>query len=528
MYCEESALLMFAFLSAALGACLQYFWMRRRFARSIGSLNAAANEIASGNTAERILDSSDGITGKLAVNINAIAERLAERIRERDAAGEALINTYREMEENNRVLEKEIFAHLEAERSLSESKDKFATAFRCSADVIGIVRATDMRNLELSDAFFAKFGYEKAEVFGRSSAEFGLWLRPRERAEYWRQLFEKKMVRDIETHWRTKQGEILIGTMAGDVIELGGERCVLFTWHDITARKKAEDALREANEQLERKVDERTQELQTKNEELAQLLEELQRTQEFLLQSEKMAAMTNLVVGVAHEINTPVGVAITLASHLEENVKRFLLRCQTAELKRSELNEYLFESQEAAEMLLKNLQRVVKLIGTFKQVSVDRATETKRPFNLRLQLEEIAQSVAPALKKAGHRLELDCEHELELDGFPNAFSQIIMNLINNSLVHAYEPGQNGNIAISVRHSEEGLNVVYQDDGRGVSEEVLGKIFNPFFTTRRGQGGMGLGLCIVYNLVTQQFGGSIECHSRPGEGMRLSMTLAAGI
>ncbi len=525
MYCEESVSLLFVLLAALLGACLQYFWLRRRFARSLNLLNEAVNEIASGNMEKHMPDASDAVTGKLAANINLIVENLKERIKERDAARETLINTYREMEENSRVLEKEIFAHMEAERSLSESKDKFATAFRCSADVIGIVRATDMRNLELSDAFFAKFGYEKAEVFGRSSAEFGLWLRPRERAEYWRQLFEKKMVRDVETHWRTKQGEILIGTMAGDVIELGGERCVLFTWHDITARKKAEDDLREANEQLERKVDERTQELQAKNEELAQLLEELQRTQEFLLQSEKMAAMTNLVVGVAHEINTPVGVAITLASHLEENAKRFQTLLRAGGAKRSDLDEYLSEGREAAEMMLKNLQRVASLIGTFKQVSVDQATETKRHFNLRLQLEEIAQSVAPALQKAGHRLELDCDHELELDGYPNAFSQIIMNLFNNSLVHAYEAGQKGKITLSVRRSAEGINVVYQDDGKGVSEEVLGKIFNPFFTTRRGQGGMGLGLCIVYNLVTQQFGGTIECSSRPGEGMRLSITFA---
>ncbi len=460
---------------------------------------------------------------RMAQRLQAMEERLALAGKERDAVSEALLRAYREMEENNRTLEQEIFAHMHAERSMTESKDKFATAFRCSADVIGIVRATDMSNLELSDAFFEKFGYEESEVFGRSSAEFGLWLHPRERAEYWRQLFDKKMVRDLEAHWRTKSGEVRIGTMAGDLIELGGNRCVLFTWHDITERKKAEADLREANEQLERKVNLRTQELLGKNEELAQLLEELRRTQEFLLQSEKMVAMTNMVVGVSHELNTPLGVAITLASHLEESAKQLQRCAQQERMRKSEVVRLILEQQEAAQMLLKNLNRVARLIGTFKQVSVDQMKETRRPFNLRLHLTEILQNLTPLLHKSGHQVSVECAEEEELDGFPAAFSQVIVNLINNSLLHAYEAGQAGHIKIFVRRENRRLDVTYQDDGKGVSEELLGKMFNPFFTTRRGQGALGLGLCIVYNLVTQQFGGTIECWSQPGEGLKIRMS-----
>lgn len=511
-------------LLLAAGCAVFCLILRRRMRNAIRLIGKTAEEMARGRLERRIeLDGNPELI-ELANSLNLMAENLSLMIKERDDAGEALVLAYREMEDNNRTLEQEIFAHMEAERSLLESKDKFATAFRCSADVIGIVRASDMRNLELSDAFFSKFGYGPDEVFGRSSAEFGLWLHPRERAEYWRQLFEKKRVRDVETHWRAKNGTVRVGTMAGDVIELGGDRCVLFTWHDITERKKAEDALREANEQLERKVAERTQELQGKNEELAQLLEELQRAQEFLLQSEKMVAMTNLVVGVSHELNTPLGVAITLASHLEERARQFAQRAENEKLRKSELTDFVAEEHEAADMLLKNLHRVAKLIGTFKQVSVDQLAETRRPFNLRLQLEEILQSLAPVLQKGGHHLTIECEPEEEWDGFPGALTQVIANLINNSLLHAYDAGQIGKIVIRAERIAGQLQLTYQDDGRGVDEDVLGKIFNPFFTTRRGQGAMGLGLCIVYNLVTQQFGGTIDCWSRPGEGMRIVLTL----
>ena len=296
---------------------------------------------------------------------------------------------------------------------------------------------------------------------------------------------------------------------------------------DISKRKEAEEELHQAHDQLEIKIELRTQdlvamnqELQSVNNELGQTLEHLRETQDQLVQSEKMASLGNLVAGIAHEINTPIGIGVTAASHLEKITKDFIALYEAGTIKRLDLANHLADSAEAVTIIFSNLERASQLVRSFKQVSVDQSSEARREFNVRQYLGELLLSLQPKLKRTAHNITIHCDESLKIDSFPGAFAQILTNLIMNSLVHAYEGNIAGQITIDIEKSNNyTLHLTYQDDGKGMDTTILNKIYNPFFTTKRGNGGTGLGLYVVYNIVTQQFGGSIECISQLGQGTK---------
>jgi GAF domain-containing protein/tetratricopeptide (TPR) repeat protein/two-component sensor histidine kinase len=253
--------------------------------------------------------------------------------------------------------------------------------------------------------------------------------------------------------------------------------------------------------------------------ELAQTLDDLQATQHQLVEAEKMAALGGLVAGVAHEINTPVGVGVTAASLLEEKTLLFRQTYQSGQMKRSDLEKYLDTAGQSSSMILKNLQRAAELIQSFKQVAVDQSSEERRVFAVKAYLDEILLSLHPKLKRTQLAIEVHADHNLILDSYPGSFAQIVTNLVMNSLAHAYEPGEPGRLAFDLKQKNGRFIFEYSDDGRGIPKEDLGKIFDPFFTTKRGQGGSGLGLHVVYNLVTQKLGGMIRCESEVGIGTK---------
>lgn len=296
---------------------------------------------------------------------------------------------------------------------------------------------------------------------------------------------------------------------------------------DVTAQREYEATIHQLNESLEQRVVERTAQLEAANKELTTTLAQLTRTQKQLVESEKMASLGGLVAGVAHEINTPVGVGVTAASHLDQRTKAMLEEYKTGGMKRASLEEFLNVCDESARMILSNLRRASDLIRSFKQVAVDRSTEERRSFALRAYLEEVLLSLRPHLKKTNLRVELACDPALTLDSYPGAFSQILTNLVMNSLDHAYEPGQTGLLRIHAAIEDDALNFVYSDDGKGIAPEHLDKIFEPFYTTRRGRGGTGLGLHILYNIVTQKLGGTVRCESTPGQGTTFTLLLPQG-
>jgi len=264
------------------------------------------------------------------------------------------------------------------------------------------------------------------------------------------------------------------------------------------------------------------EELAKSNEELRRSLEQLREAQDQLIESEKMAALGGLVAVVAHEINTPVGVAVTAASALEERSTRLATRYRDGEMTRSDLERYLLASEESSQMIVANLQRAATLVQSFKQVVIDQSTEVKRHFNLRAYLEETMASLQPVLDRVSVHCQIDCPADIEIEGFPGVLSQIITNLVTNAVVHGLDESPGGAVRIVAAKLDDQLKIEFSDNGKGVSADNLGKIFEPFFTTKRGAGGSGLGLHIVYNLVTQTLRGTIACRSTPGQGTTFAM------
>jgi signal transduction histidine kinase len=258
-------------------------------------------------------------------------------------------------------------------------------------------------------------------------------------------------------------------------------------------------------------------------------LAELRETQSNLIQAEKLASLGQLVAGVAHEINTPLGVALTTATALEREVGEVRERGKSGRLSRSDFENGVARLGEGTRLLVSNLTRAIDLVYSFKQVAVDQASGERRSFELKTWLDELLTSLGPLLRKSGHQVAVECPPDLELDSYPGSLGQVLTNLIMNATVHAYRPGVAGRLAITVsRLSARTVRLVFADDGRGIAPDHLGKIFDPFFTTGRDRGSTGLGLHIVYNLVTARLQGSIAVESRLGEGTRFTIDLPLAV
>lgn len=243
-----------------------------------------------------------------------------------------------------------------------------------------------------------------------------------------------------------------------------------------------------------------------------------------LLRHEKLSALGGLVAGVAHEINTPVGIGITAASHLAERTREFNAKFAAGQMKRSDLEAYLALVEESTDSLSTNLTRAAGLVRSFKQVAVDQSSDQARRFNVCGYIGEILDSLRPKLKRTPHTVAVDCPGELIVQSHPGALSQIIANLVINSLQHGFADEIPGRMEISIRRADRSLTIVYRDDGKGMPNELAKRIFDPFFTTRRNEGGSGLGMHIVYNLVTQKLGGRISCITAPGKGIIFTMVI----
>lgn len=318
--------------------------------------------------------------------------------------------------------------------------------------------------------------------------------------------------------WILGKGRVVARDAKGFALRMVG------TNRDVTELKRAEDALRELNEELESRVERRTEALAKSNRELQRTLDELTRTQKQLVESEKLAALGGLVAGVAHEINTPLGVGVTAASHLQAEAQVMGKRLAEGRLGKSDLLRFIEQATQSADLVLRNLDRASQLVRSFKQVAVDQSSEQRREFRLRAYLGEILLSLQPRIRKIDVTVDIECPESLALDTYPGAIYQIVVNLVINSLVHGFE-GRSGNV-IRIEAWCEGDRVIldYRDNGKGMSEAVQRRVFEPFFTTRRGSGGSGLGMHIVYNLTTQLLGGEVSCDSTEGKGTHFRLRI----
>ena len=278
------------------------------------------------------------------------------------------------------------------------------------------------------------------------------------------------------------------------------------------------------NNSLEQRINERTAELAGRNEELVNVLANLQRMQEQLVQADKLSSLGSIVAAVAHELNTPIGNALTVATTLQDLNKDFSQAVEHG-LRRSVLDEFQSNCQQAADMLLRNLQRAAELIRSFKGVAVDRTSSQRREFELAEVVQETLLTLAPTLKHQPYQIHCQIPAGIRLDSYPGPLGQILSNLLNNAIVHAFAGRAEGQIDICAEQTDaQHLTLRFSDNGGGIAPENLKRIFDPFFTTRLGQGGSGLGLNIVYNLATGLLGGSIRVDSTLGVGTSFTLEI----
>lgn len=282
-------------------------------------------------------------------------------------------------------------------------------------------------------------------------------------------------------------------------------------------RNKNEQVIKNLNENLEIKVTERTQQLNISNQELQTTLRELHDTQGYLVENEKMASLGSLVAGVAHEINTPLGISLTAASHLLNESHELQENHKKGNLTKIMFEQYQQDCTESTQIIVNNLHRAANLVKSFKQVSVDQSSEEVRSFNVKQYLQDILLSLQPELKQRKPEITLEIDDHLIISSFPGALSQIITNLIMNSVIHAFHNNPGGIINIKILKEDHLLSLIYTDNGAGIDPMILPRIFDPFITTKRGAGGSGLGTHIIYNLVSQLLGGNINVVSKLNQG-----------
>lgn len=271
---------------------------------------------------------------------------------------------------------------------------------------------------------------------------------------------------------------------------------------NANAFKKSEIQLQAMNEQLEIRVQKQTKQL---------------------LESEKMAALGNLVAGVAHEVNTPLGISITSSSALEEAVKSLEKAMLEGRLSKQVFQSFLTDSAEMMQLLNNNLHRAAELVKNFKQTAVDHSDQSIHIFNLDESIQYLLMSLKPELKKKPVNVTIDCPKELAIYSYPSSWLQIISNLVLNSCRHAFADTDNAQINIKIQADNQQITLTYSDNGSGIAEEHLDKVFLPFFTTARGNGGTGLGMSIIYNLITEQLRGKIELNEQKSDGFEVTIT-----
>jgi PAS domain S-box-containing protein len=305
------------------------------------------------------------------------------------------------------------------------------------------------------------------------------------------------------------------------------ERSGVWVIQDVTDRKSTEAALLDARHGLEHSVAELDQQkaaVQAAQHDLAAVLSTLKQAQTNLITSEKMASLGFLVAGIAHELNTPIGNSLLTASALADMVHGFEQRYAEGGIRRSELEAHLRETRTACDIMTTSLRRAADLINSFKQVAVDQTSDKRRTFDLHDVVKDTFATYAAQLRRANCETHVDVPTGLELDSYPGSVGQVLSNLINNTLLHAFEGRSHGVIAMSARALDGDVEFVFADDGVGMPPKVLHQVFDPFFTTKMGQGGSGLGMNIVYNIVTNILGGHIDIASDPGQGTRITVRL----
>jgi PAS domain S-box-containing protein len=396
------------------------------------------------------------------------------------------------------------------------AEDAIAEGRRLLQQVIDTVPAVinvkdkDLRYVLMNRYMAGIFGVEPSDAIGRTTSDLMSRYGAQKTDEYDRRVltagrglgfYEEEYMDSAGKlrHWLVNKLPL---TDTGGAIEN-----IVTVALDIGERKRGEQEMRKAKDAAEA------------------ALHNLRETQNSLIEAEKLAALGRLVAGVAHEVNNPVGISLTVASSLERKTTLFAAEVARGDLKRSSLHEFLDTSRDASSQLVANLNRAAELIQSFKQVAADRNYSDQRNFDLGDLTEQVVMSLRPGLRKHHLALSVDCQPNLTMNSYPGPYGQVLTNLFLNAVAHAFPDGRPGEVHIEVRESgKDNVEIIFSDNGCGMSLDVRRRAFDPFFTTRRDQGGTGLGLHIVYSIVTNRLGGRLDLDSEPGEGTRIQIIL----
>lgn len=400
-----------------------------------------------------------------------------------------------------------------AEQALRNSEARFRSLSDMSSDFFWEQDAelrycsfSGQRAAQLQEAGVLRLGDHPWDGPGIAGYEEG-W------AELRSQINARRPFRDFEFALRMPDGSLSYLQANGDPIFAHDGTFLGYrgTAKDISAQKATEAEIRQLNQSLEKRVAERTAELSASNQQLSQAMEQL-------VQNEKLASLGNLVAGVAHELNTPLGNALVATTAMREQLGQLDDMVENGLLRKSNLVDFLGQFSEGCQIIERNTNRAASLVASFKQVAVDQTSANRRRFGLRQTIQEVLSAMAPSLRKMHLTVTVDIPDGVVLDSYPGALDQVVTNIITNAGVHAFDEGQHGELLISAEWiNGEEIVLMLSDNGVGIPAERQGRVFDPFFTTRMGQGGTGLGLYIVYNIVTNLLGGHVQLVSATGAG-----------
>lgn len=417
-------------------------------------------------------------------------------------------------------------AQLQASQtSLRHSEQRFIILFQQSPVAAILGRPADGTFIDANDAWVRTFGYSMPELTGKTPTQLQLWGDLDQRRAFYAHMAHHDTLDNFPIDFCTRAGQRIHSLTSSRIVNVMGERILLFTLIDISALRAAQDQIERMNHELEARVEARTATLAQSNHELEQALGAVRTMQVELVRAEKMAALGSLVAGVAHELNTPIGNSVTVASTLQYQIELLEQDLKNGTMRRSSLQSFLEAASHGSEILMRSLQRADHLIGSFKRVAVDQSSDLRRSFDLSTVLSELCTTLEPMYKKQAYSLELHADVQIAMDSFPGALGQCITNFVSNSLQHAFDGRAHGHMRLSA-HPVDGqhVKIVYTDDGAGMESTTLKRVFDPFFTTKLGQGGSGLGMNIVYNIVHEVLGGAIHIDSSPGHGTCITLNI----
>lgn len=504
----RSELMLFAAaLTLQVALAFAFIWplFNRRIVRPLLELREGALRLARGELTDSMASAKQDEMGQLSNALDTMRLDLGALLTEREQKTQAL---QRELEERART-----------EEALRVSQTKFAAIFDASPIAMSVsLLDGEVQTLDVNSAWVRVFGMDRSVAIGSNGYRTGIWCDAAERQRALDTIRNHGELSNFKAWMRRgAHGTEMYCDLSGRLVELGGERVLIMAFDDITEKHRYEENILQLNTTLEQRVQERTQEL-------TDAMAQLRAAQSELVRSEKMSALGSLVAGIAHELNTPIGNSLTVASTLQDHASSFS-ESMSKGLTRSRLDEFVTNTRQGAGILMRGLQHAAELVSSFKQVAVDQTSLNRRAFDLNSTVSEILLTLGPSIRKSNHTVVSDIPVDIVMDSFPGPLGQVLTNLINNALLHAFDGREHG--TVTIRASVEGpqrIQLLVTDDGVGIPQAHLARVFDPFFTTKLGQGGSGLGLNIVYNLVTKTLGGTIHVTSSPGEGAIFSMIL----